>query len=106
MFISVVLPAPFSPSKAWISPPETSTVTSSFATTPGNRFVMPFSSRCMTAPAEHSQGANGVCSEARTPEMRKGAGSPRHPSRVAIGAPLGGVVGGIDRDRAVDDALP
>src|SRR5262249_62042048 len=37
----VVLPAPFSPSRAWISPGSTSNSTRLFATTPGKRFVMP-----------------------------------------------------------------
>src|SRR5262245_14640734 len=41
MFESVVLPAPFSPSSACTSPAAASKVTSSFATTPGNRFVIP-----------------------------------------------------------------
>src|SRR5579884_4202949 len=45
MFISVDLPAPFSPSSAWISPRRRSKSTESFASTPGNRFVMPRSSR-------------------------------------------------------------
>src|SRR5215469_2787303 len=36
----VVLPAPFSPSRAWISPGSTSNSTRLFATTPGKRFVM------------------------------------------------------------------
>src|SRR5919198_1051289 len=41
MFESVVLPAPFSPSKACTSPAAASKSTRSFATTPGNRFVIP-----------------------------------------------------------------
>src|SRR2546430_11503677 len=41
MFESVVLPAPFSPSSACTSPAAASNVTSSFATTPGNRFEIP-----------------------------------------------------------------
>ena len=41
MFMSVVLPAPFSPSRAWISPGRTSRSIESLATTPGYRFVMP-----------------------------------------------------------------
>ena len=39
--MSVVLPAPFSPSSAWISPGRTSRSMWSLATTPGYRFVMP-----------------------------------------------------------------
>src|SRR2546422_11166656 len=44
MFESVVLPAPFSPSSACTSPSAASKSTWSFATTPGNRFVIPCSS--------------------------------------------------------------
>src|SRR5437763_10570445 len=45
MFISVDLPAPFSPSSACTSPSRRSKSTWSFASTPGNRFVMPRNSR-------------------------------------------------------------
>src|SRR5919204_1974397 len=41
MFESVVLPAPFPPSRACPSPAAASKSTRSFATTPGNRFVIP-----------------------------------------------------------------
>src|SRR5437870_7249740 len=41
MLDSVVLPAPFSPSSAWTSPAAASKSTCSFATTAGNRFVIP-----------------------------------------------------------------
>src|SRR5436189_6153186 len=41
MLDSVVLPAPFSPSSACTSPVAASKSTSSFATTAGNRFVIP-----------------------------------------------------------------
>ena len=39
--IRVLLPAPFSPKRAWISPFLSCNVILSFATIPGNRFVMP-----------------------------------------------------------------
>src|SRR3954466_9429876 len=45
MFISVDLPAPFSPSSACTSLLRRSKSTLSFASTPGNRFVIPRSSR-------------------------------------------------------------
>src|SRR5213592_3589494 len=45
MFISVDFPAPFSPSRACTSPSRRSKSTWSSASTPGNRFVMPRSSR-------------------------------------------------------------
>ena len=41
MFESVLLPAPFSPRSACTSPSSASNWTPSFATTPGNRFVIP-----------------------------------------------------------------
>src|SRR3990170_930480 len=41
MFMSVDLPAPFSPSSAWISPARTSRSMPSLAMTPGYRLVMP-----------------------------------------------------------------
>ena len=44
VFISVDLPAPFSPTIAWISPRRTVSSMSRLATTPGNRLVMPRSS--------------------------------------------------------------
>src|SRR5262245_38764784 len=40
MFESVLLPAPFSPSRAWTSPAAASKSTPSFARTPGKRFVI------------------------------------------------------------------
>src|SRR3954463_7493996 len=49
MFISVDLPAPFSPSSACTSPLRRSRSTWSFATMPGNRFVMPRISRTVEA---------------------------------------------------------
>src|SRR6478736_10074731 len=49
MFESVVFPAPFSPNSAWTSPAAASKSTWSFATTAGNRFVIP---RSATAGAE------------------------------------------------------
>src|ERR671931_209331 len=45
MLISVDLPAPFSPSSAWTSPRCRSKSMWSFASTPGNCFVIPRSSR-------------------------------------------------------------
>jgi len=41
MFMSVVFPAPFSPSSACTSPGMSVKFTSSFATTPGNLFTIP-----------------------------------------------------------------
>ncbi|MDG0810763.1 hypothetical protein OMP40_16330 [Cohnella rhizosphaerae] len=44
-FISVDLPAPFSPIRQWISPRSTLKLTSVSALTPGNSFVMLFISK-------------------------------------------------------------
>ena len=52
MRMSVLLPAPFSPSSVCTSPARTSKSTRSLATTPGNRFVMPrISSNGSASPA-------------------------------------------------------
>jgi len=46
-FMSVDLPAPFSPTTAWISPARTARLTSLSAFTPGNVLVMPRISRML-----------------------------------------------------------
>src|SRR5215218_8929866 len=51
MFESVLLPAPFSPSRACTSPAAASKSTHSFATTPGKRFVIPRMSTAGGAPS-------------------------------------------------------
>ena len=48
-FISVLLPAPFSPTSAWISPLSTWRLTLSRAFTPGKVFVMFFISSMISA---------------------------------------------------------
>src|SRR4029450_5001512 len=47
MFISVLLPAPFSPSRQWISAGSITRSMASLATSEPNRLVSPASSRCM-----------------------------------------------------------
>src|SRR5581483_11279567 len=61
MFISVDLPAPFSPRRACTSPARTSKSTRSFATTPGKRLVIPRTSRtgASAAIARDSTGVGG-----------------------------------------------
>src|SRR5580765_4547759 len=56
MFESVVLPAPFSPSSACTSPTAASKSTWSFATTAGNRFVIPRSATAVAMVEEESGG--------------------------------------------------
>src|ERR1051325_361604 len=70
MFESVDLPAPFSPSRACTSPSAASKCTPSFATTPGNRFVIPTSS---TAAARDGKAG--------------GADRPARPDGLALRAP-------------------
>src|ERR687896_2120082 len=65
--MSVLLPAPFSPRSACTSPRRTSRETSSFATTPGKRFVM--------------------CSMRSTSEFCAVYATAARPSGVVIGAP-------------------
>src|SRR6478735_3101337 len=57
MLDSVLLPAPFSPSRAWTSPTRASKSTWSFASTPGKRFVMP---RIVTAGSPSAGAACGT----------------------------------------------
>src|SRR5918994_4366129 len=84
MFISVDLPAPFSPSRACTSPLCRSRSIRSFARTPGNCFVMPSSSR---------RGASTIGSKAK--------GRARRPApRPVVLADLFG-----DLDLPVDDLL-
>src|SRR5215213_6434143 len=66
MFISVDLPAPFSPRSACTSPARSSKSTSSLATTPGNSFRMPSSSR---------RAASAICGGERS-----GAGDAARPA--------------------------
>src|ERR1700751_3082597 len=74
-FESVVLPAPFSPSRACTSPAAASKSTPSFATTPGKRFVIP---RSLTA------GGVLACSGIH---RRGGAGPRPAGGRLPLGAP-------------------
>src|SRR3954449_8696160 len=58
MFISVLLPAPFSPSRQWISPGSITRSMWSLATSEPKLLVRPDSSRCMRA-ASPSDGEPG-----------------------------------------------
>src|SRR5438093_1018816 len=93
IFISVDFPAPFSPSSAWTSPRLRSKSTWSLASTPGNRFVMPRSSRT---------GAASIGGDAMRREMTSGAEAP-------LVDPVSADVlrdGGRDLDLPGDDLLP
>src|SRR5919197_3937834 len=69
MLISVDLPAPFSPSSAWTSPRCRSKSMWSFASTPGNCFVIPRSSR--TGAASTRRLNNRAGPEARSVEAMR-----------------------------------
>ena len=58
IFIRVDLPAPFSPTRAWISPGSTASEMRSLARTPGNRLVIPASST--TAAMSEAGAATGA----------------------------------------------
>src|SRR3954465_6556805 len=75
IFISVDLPAPFSPRTAWISPAATSRSMSAFATTVGYDFVMPRSdSSGGAAPGEGAGTDTGGAVPAIAPSAgRRGA---------------------------------
>src|SRR5262245_3896557 len=75
MFISVDLPAPFSPSSACTSPRRRSKSTWSFASTPGKRFVMPRSSRT---------GVSGELTSGGSLRRRRGAGLKTRPSTSCV----------------------
>src|SRR5919197_4908539 len=77
MFISVDLPAPFSPRRACTSPRRRSKSTPSFATTPGNLFVIDRSSRTGTS-AIRDDSTTGSRGRSR---RRRGAGSSPAPRR-------------------------
>src|SRR3989442_5716863 len=63
MFMSVVLPAPFSPSRAWTSPLRTSSVTPSLAMTPGKVLLISLTARRTGAPDGTDGNAEGADAE-------------------------------------------
>src|SRR5207247_417083 len=71
MFMSVVLPAPFSPSRACTSPPRTSIVTRSLAVTPGNVLVISLTARRTGAPGGTDGGRrpSAILDISRLPEL-------------------------------------
>src|SRR5216684_7709106 len=59
-FISVDLPAPFSPSSAWISPAQTSRSTSWLAMTPGKYLAMPLRSTIGGVPGDRRAAVSAI----------------------------------------------
>src|SRR3954451_16801658 len=64
MFINVDLPAPFSPSRPWISPRRSWRSTASLAVSAPKRLVMPRSSRASSAAPDASGGVT-MCARVR-----------------------------------------
>src|SRR3546814_4716550 len=73
----VCLPAPFCPSRPWISPRETLRSTRSHATTSPNRLVIPLSSTAATGEVEASpvRADGGVSSTMTCPTVQQPPGS-------------------------------
>src|SRR5262245_37269143 len=73
IFMSVDLPAPFSPSTAWISPGRTRRFTSSLALTAGYCLLMPRSSRRSGSSVAGGGGELMACLRVRAVEVAGGA---------------------------------
>src|SRR6185503_6087410 len=82
-FMSVLLPAPFSPSRAWISPCRRSRSTWSFASTPGNDLTIPTASRAFDNDA--TGGASGSVAVIGLRRISMGAGQPTPIDQVGLG---------------------
>src|SRR5882762_1023220 len=74
IFISVLLPAPFSPTSPWISPASSAKSTSRSASTPPKLLPMPYSSS-----------AGAELSKSRTASNQQMALHPLHAGRVGLG---------------------
>src|SRR5215208_1580562 len=124
MFIRVDLPAPFSPSKAWISPRRTANSMPLLATTPGNRLTIPRISTAGAAPLPSRivMAATSACplsrlagrgewesaqTASRATDYQKGGLRGRRGNRVERDRLEGGQLLLVrrHRDRAVDDRL-
>src|SRR5919206_5270423 len=70
--MSVLLPAPFSPTRAWISPRRSTRSTASSATTPGKRFVTPRRATIGGAASAGSDDPLAASWRMRSPASRSG----------------------------------
>src|SRR5436309_3109972 len=105
MFESVLLPAPFSPSSACTSPAAASKSTPSFASTPGNRFVIPRIATAGEAPARPAPLAAGAELGAFGPTGLAGWRNVGHGADDALHQPLHRVQRGDPRLCARVEAL-
>src|SRR4026208_177672 len=103
MFISVLLPAPFSPRSAWISPGRTSKSTPSLARTPGKVFEIQTASMAggRVAAAGGSDAGSGLTSSGVSAGGWGAAGA----GAAGSGRPSSGVSAG-GRRRQETDATP
>src|SRR3954447_15906001 len=102
VFISVDLPAPFSPTIACTWPRRTASRMSRLATTPGKRLVMPRSSTANASPPRAP--TSGAPSSAERPPPLGPAPGPAEASVVAIGPLLALAAAGARRE--VHSAVP
>src|SRR5207302_11056532 len=89
MFMSVDFPAPFSPRRAWTSPRLRSKSTWSFASTPGNRFVMPRSSITVAASLGVDSMRRATTSGAEAPRVDPVSAVVLRDARRALDLPAG-----------------
>src|ERR1035437_2581168 len=104
MFIRVVLPAPFSPRRAWISPRRTSRSMLSLATTPGYRLVIPRISSAGAFPRASSSvmvssidPRSSECNERAAPSWRDPLGNVTNATDSRLLATPGTALGGAGR---------
>src|SRR5918993_784743 len=103
MFIRVDFPAPFSPSRAWISPRRTANSMPLLATTPGNRLTIPRISTAGAAPLPSRTVIVSISACSLSPlDGRRSQGA--EVALIRIGGddpmPLAQLLGGVERPDA------
>src|SRR5690349_17572217 len=102
IFISVLLPAPFSPTRPWISPGRSAKSTPRSASTPPKVLPIPFSSRRGVEPSAMA-GADQEVILHPLHARRIGLGHDGAASPHALGNALAALLAGHDRSDARDD---